>query len=140
VAGKPLDMVYSLLADGAVKIDAVDLVDARVEEIGQLPPGILKTLQADMRWTRKMLAPHCFVPEDAERIPDPDEAAGGAGATSAPSANQYGVQAAAGAPRVGDTEVPQAAFDKAIQQESAVRIVEEPQATPGKIKIRRGQR
>lgn len=132
VAGKPLDMVYSLLADGAVKIDAVDLADARVEEIGQLPPGCLKTLQAEMRWTRKLLAPHCFVPEDAERIPDPD--------ASAPAPNPYGAPSDNGAPKVGRTEVPQAAFDKAIQQESAVRIEEEPQQATGKFKIRRGQK
>lgn len=135
VAGKPLDMVYSLLADGAVKIDGLDFNNYRIEEIGQLPPAKLKTLQADMRWTRKMIAPHCFVPEDAERIPDPDEA-WSRGQTRQPSVET-----------MGDTDVPRDTFNKAVQQESAVRAPDEEaedrdngQTKPhGKLKIRRGQ-
>lgn len=131
VAGKPLDMVYSLLADGAVKIDGLDFSNYRIEEIGQLPPAKLKTLQADMRWSRKMIAPHCFVPEDADRIPDPDEA-WTQGKTRQPSVET-----------MGDTDVPRDTFNKAVQQESAVRVQEEEQdeqpRPSGKLKIRRGQ-
>lgn len=131
VTGKPLDMVYSLLADGAVKIDGLDFNNYRVEEIGQIPPGHLKTLQAKMRWTRKMLAPHCFMPEDAERIPDPD-AEFGNNSSHQPRGET-----------VGNTDVPQNTFNKAIQQESAIRVEpdeEDDQQKPqGKIRIRRGQ-
>lgn len=133
VAGKPLDMVYSLLADGAVKIDGLDFSNYRVEEIGELPPGKLKKLQGAMRWTRDMIAPHCFMPEDAERIPDPDEA-WTQGQTRQPAGEM-----------MGDTDVPRDTFNKAVQQESAVRVEEEEdesegQSKPqGKLKIRRGQ-
>lgn len=131
VAGKPLDMVYSLLADGTVKIDAVDFSQQRVEEIGQLPPAELKGLQNEMRWSRALLAPHCFYPEDSERIPDP-------GAAVAAAPRPAPASASSTSPLVGKSQVPQDTLDSALRQESAVRIVEEPQ-TPGKIKIRRGQ-
>jgi hypothetical protein len=127
VAGKPLDMVYSLLADGAAKIDAVDLSQHRVEEIGQLPPGELKTLQAEMRWSRDLLAPHCFCPEDSDRIPDPGSAGNG-NATPAPEA---------GPTRVGRAHTD--TVDSTIREESAVRVEDEPKPQ-GKLTVRRGQK
>ncbi|MBI3737286.1 hypothetical protein HY256_12340 [Candidatus Sumerlaeota bacterium] len=75
VAGQPYDMVYSLLFDGTVKIEAVELGKHQVFEMGCLPPNEFKTLQTRMKWNKALVAVGCRNREDAERIPEPTGAA-----------------------------------------------------------------
>ena len=73
IEGKSFDMVYSLMADGEVKIEAVDLNNHEIIEIGLLAPDDLDKLQHEMVWTHGLIAPHCHDPADIERIPNPGE-------------------------------------------------------------------
>ncbi len=136
VAGQPLDMVYSLLADGSVKIEALELSRYQISEMGILPPAELRILQAKARWTRALIVTGCAKPEDADRVPDP-----GGVAETLP-------QEIRTPPPVRDSErlrsVPSGSYDgdrdevgALSRQESAVPV--EPAADENKVKIRRGQ-
>lgn len=72
VVGQPVDMVYSLLSDGNVKIEALNLAEYQISELGCLSPDALKRLQAQMTWNRALVGPHCTDAGDAERIPEPN--------------------------------------------------------------------
>lgn len=126
MGGEPYDMVYSLLADGKVRIEAVQLDEHEISELGVLPATELKRLQTKMLWTHAQVVDNCAREEDKERIPEPacaeDEAPPQAAPRPAPT------------PRANDT------VDEMMDNESAS-VVEPPRPSgPKKLKIRRGQR
>lgn len=141
VAGQPLDMVYSLLADGTVKIEAVDLRKADVAELGLFSDADFRTLQNDMIWTREIVARSCYSPEDGERIPEP---------TGSPAPRPSAPSAPAGEYRNGQAghqlQTPDGSMREYFKEESAGRVTEEPvaeareDARPSRSSIRRGQR
>jgi hypothetical protein len=122
VSGQSYDMVYSLLADGSVKIEAVELAKHHVSVLGQMPSLEMKTLQTGMRWNRALVAPGCLNAADAGRIPEPD------GATATAPSPQPPQKESRSAPAANQPPL-----------ETASRV-EPPPGSEGKTKIRRGQR
>lgn len=150
IAGKPLDMVYSLVSDGSVRIDGVDLSNHDVVEVGALPMTAVKQIQREMTWNREMIANHCYTKEDGDRIPAPGGAVAASGAEvytqnlRTPQRRTPG-RPAPSAPAGGNSPELKAAIVDLVAQESAVRVEELPpttpaRPTPGKTKIRRGQK
>jgi hypothetical protein len=123
MAGEPYDMVYSLLADGKVRIEAVQMEDHQVGVLGLLPEVDLKRLQSAMTWTRALIAERCTKPEDRDRIPEPAVD----GTESAPP------KSSSPPPRSSPATPP-----PKVEREAAP----EPEASsaPHKTTIRRGQR
>jgi len=78
VKDQPYDMVYSLLSDGSIKIEAVEFSKHKIDELGLLNADEVKSLQTQMRWTRSLISNRCKNPVDAERIPEPASDAQGA--------------------------------------------------------------
>jgi len=132
VHGQSYDMVYSLLADGLVKIEGVDLNQHQIVELGQLSPTHLKQLQTDMRWTRDLIAYNCYRLEDGQRIPEPTGTVPAEGYAHPPQ-----LQARVGAARPAAAGAPVAA---ARTTESGPTPVTPPPLPPKKKTIRRGQR
>lgn len=139
VAGKSYDMAYTLLADGSVKIDAVDLNTRQVVELGELSAEDLKRLQSEMRWSRDLVARNCRDREDMDRIPEPDVEAGTETSQEPPRSSP------AMGGRTTVHENPEAQSDDSVvnnvfRNESASRVVDEEEAPPQpKLRIRRGQ-
>ena len=129
VAGKPYDMVYSLMTDGGVKIEAVDLPEHEVTELGRLSAESLKILQTHMRWSKPLIAPHCQDPGDAERLPDPEN--GDEEAYPPPAATSTNP------PVNKPCNGPSPSIEQLVRQESAVRV--EKPGKSGKTRIGRGQ-
>lgn len=135
VADKSYDMVYSLLSDGSVKIEGVDIGSHQVDELGVMQSRDLRTLQSDMRWTRDLIAFNCSREEDSDRIPDP--------AVEPPKAKPA---AQTRAPEPKSKPAPKKVrsagdpIEQLTESEGAGRVVEdEPESKEkGKVKIRRG--
>lgn len=129
VAGKPYDMVYSLMGDGGVKIEAVDLPKHEVTELGQLSAESLKILQNEMRWSKPLIAPHCHDPADADRLPDPEN--GDEEAYPPPAATS--TNPPVNKPNNGSSP----SIEQFVRHESATRV--EKPGKQGKTRIGRGQ-
>ncbi len=127
VSGQPLDMVYSLLFDGTVKIEAVELGKHRLEDLGRLSESAEKIIQGKLRWNRALIAPGFKNREDAERIPDP-----GGTINQTPIPTSTPPPTATPTPRRDGPQAP-----GMTRGESVARAT----PTPGSdIKIRRGQK
>ncbi|MCH8332534.1 hypothetical protein IIC65_01240 [Candidatus Sumerlaeota bacterium] len=135
VTAESYDMVYSLLGDGAVKIDGVEFEKHEVTELGQLSTEDFKKLQHEMRWSRELIAENCPDPEAAARIPDPTGAEPVSRAPAEAGAGSFSSQS--GGVKTQAPPVKPSWVEDLTQQESAARVVEsKPQ---GKTRIRRGQ-
>jgi len=144
VAGQPVDMVYSLLSDGNAKIEALNLAEYQVSELGCLSSDALKTLQANMTWNRALVAPHCADPADADRIPEP---AVPAPSTRIPQMRNTPPPASTPPPR--DSRPPHRSNGTSgnhspegqlTRNEGASSVPRSALDAEGKIRIRRGQR
>lgn len=133
VADKSYDMVYSLLSDGSVKIEGVDIGSHQVDELGVMQSRDLRTLQSDMRWTRDLIAFNCSREEDSERIPDPAVEPPKAKPTARTRAPEPGT-APSKAKSSGDS------IEQLTASEGAGRVVEDqPEGKEkSKVKIKRG--
>ncbi len=135
VSDKSYDMVYSLLSDGSVKIEGVDIGNHQVDELGVMQSRDLRTLQSDMCWTRDLIAFNCSREEDSDRIPDP-----GAETPKAKPAAQ--TRAPEPAPETARKKAKSSRdpIEQLTAGEGAGRVVEDEPGTneKSKVKIKRG--
>lgn len=141
VAGKSYDMVYSLLADGSVKIEGVELDKHQVAELGQLSPAHQKKLQTEMRWNRDLVAYNCYRLEDSERIPEPNSGTmPGTGYAKPPGETKPEPKPEPKAATREAQAPPKPAQPPRPESQPLRRPAAEAEAGHGKQRIRRGQR